>query len=268
MKKIFYLITIIISMLTVNVYASNTADYTLTITDNFKFKENIKYSITDYNKIQNGYNYFYDIINDNTYTDIFYKTPYTKTKTKKGNKYNVTLSHTYSEYTFSNSNLLNNCFEKSDYEYDMNKYSFSGTDGFTCLNADSLKITIITNMKVTSSNATVLGNKYIWTPQNENFTMNINIEKEYKDNSDSTTIEPGDYDTDGIDSNDTPDENTNNNPQNSTQSTDDQTDDTDNQKNSNPLTGIIIATIVLALSVGIIITVITLKIKKNQINKI
>lgn len=36
MKKIFYLITIIISMLTVNVYASNTADYTLTITDNFK----------------------------------------------------------------------------------------------------------------------------------------------------------------------------------------------------------------------------------------
>ena len=42
MKKIFYLITIIISMLTVNVYASNTADYTLTITDNFKFKENIQ----------------------------------------------------------------------------------------------------------------------------------------------------------------------------------------------------------------------------------
>ena len=150
----------------------------------------------------------------------------------------------------------------------MNKYSFSGTNGFTCLNADSLKITIITNMKVTSSNATVLGNKYIWTPQNENFTMNINIEKEYKDNNDSTTIEPGDYDADGIDSNNTPDESINDTPQDSNKPTDTQTDDTNNQKNSNPLTGIIIATIVLALSVGIIITIITLKIKKNQINKI
>ena len=61
MKKIFYLITIIISMLTVNVYASNTADYTLTITDNFKFKESIKYSITDYKKIPNGGIRFNDV---------------------------------------------------------------------------------------------------------------------------------------------------------------------------------------------------------------
>lgn len=265
MKKIFCGIILTISMFSFNVYASNDVDYTLTITDDFKFKEVINYSITDYKQIVNGYNYFYTIVSEDVYTDIFYNTSYKKTKVKTDNGYKVKLSHTYSEYSFSNSNFLNNCFENSSYDYDIDNYSFEGKGGFYCLNGDSLRITVITNMNVVSSNAVSSGNEYIWTPTDENFTMNVKIVKDYlvKETDEGLghgvdeqkDVENGEIIPEGTDVYDT------DNPTNNDTQVDNQ-----NQKNT---TGYIIGGIILVMCVIVILIIArVLKQKKSNLNKI
>ena len=180
-KRFILLILLLLSFLCFsNVYATNDVDYKLTITSDFKFIEEINYSLTNYKKITNGYNYFNSIVNDDIYTDIFYKTKYDKTKKKEKDKYLVTLKHTYNEYTFSNSLLLNNCFVSSDYKYDTDKYTFNGSDGFNCLYGDSLKITIVSDFENVSNNAIADGNSYVWNPVDDNFTMNIVFNKKYE----------------------------------------------------------------------------------------
>ena len=47
------------------------------------------------------------------------------------------------------------------------------------MDADNLKITIITDFEVTSTNANKVDNKYVWNPTGPNFTMNISINKKY-----------------------------------------------------------------------------------------
>ena len=82
MKKrlIFSFICFLSCFFLTSVYATNDVDYTLTITKDYEFKETINYSLSDYKQINNGYNYFYSIVNDDIYTDIFYNTKYKKTK--------------------------------------------------------------------------------------------------------------------------------------------------------------------------------------------
>lgn len=59
MKKLIYIFVVLgLIFISNNVYAENTVRYNLTITNDFKFKETINYVITDYEQIQNGYNYF------------------------------------------------------------------------------------------------------------------------------------------------------------------------------------------------------------------
>lgn len=266
MKKIFYFIIFIISMFSFNVYASNDVDYTLTITDDFKFKEVINYSITDYKQITNGYNYFSTIVSDNIYTDIFYNIAYDKTKTKTNNGYKVKLSHTYSEYSFSNSNFLNNCFENSSFDYDIDEYSFEGTGGFYCLNGDSLKITIVTNMNVASSNAIKSGNKYVWNPVNEKFAMNIKIDKKYEE-SNANDEEYLDDISESEDPSITGDSDNNvNSDSQDTDINDNNQVDNQNQKNT---TGYIIGGIILVMCVIVILIIArVLKQKKSNLNKI
>lgn len=261
MKRIFCFIVFMLSMFSVNVYASNDVDYKLTITDDFKFNEVISYSITDYKQIKNGENYFYTIINDDIYTDILYNNKYKKTKVKTNNEYKVKLSHTYNEYTLSNSNFLNNCFEKSSYNYDIDNYSFEGKGGFYCLNGDSLKITIITNMDVESSNAIVSGNKYEWIVTDENFTMNMKINKNYVSNENDNNLGHGiDEDKDERNDEEIP-EGTD------VYDTDDPAND-DAEETTSPFSGIVIAVIFIIVSIIAIIIIIVLKQKKSNLNKI
>lgn len=180
-KRLYVLFILFLFSYVVPVYATNSINYSLTITDNFEFKEVINYRIEDYKQRKNGYNYMVDIINKDIYSDIFLKDKYLKYKKLENNVYYVTLAKTYNEYSLSNSAFLNNCFQKPNYKYDIDKYSFSGTEGFNCMDADTLKITIITNFPVTKTNATVEGNKYIWNPVNANFKMNIDITKQYQE---------------------------------------------------------------------------------------
>ena len=177
---------LLVSVFTISsVNAENIVDYKLIITDDYKFKEEIKYELTDYKDYQNGYNHFSDIVNEDVFVDLLYKTKYTKTKKLENNKYYVTLSHTYTEYTFSNSLLLNNCFQNEEYKYDIDGYSFSGKGGFNCLNGDKLTITLLTNFDVLSTNAKIIGNKYVWDVVDNNFVMNIKMEKMYPESQDT-----------------------------------------------------------------------------------
>ena len=187
-SKLIFIFFLFLCLSTVSVNASNDVDYKLTITDDFQFNEVINYKITNYKSVVNGYNYFVDIIDKDKPSDIFGKSFYQKKVNLNNGVYYVTLTKTYNEYTLSNSALLNNCFQKPVYKYDINNYSFSGSGGFNCLDADNLKITIITNFDSISTNATVDGNKYVWNPTNSNFTMNISFAKKYKDASSDQKI--------------------------------------------------------------------------------
>lgn len=181
MKKIFYLIIFVSCIFIANVFATNDVDYTLKITKDYDFKETIKYSLDNVKEVQNGDNYFNSIINEPVYTDIMYKNKYKKNIVKKNGKYIVTLSNTYSEYGMGNSNFLNNCFKTKKYDYDMDKFSFSGLDEFICLYGDSLKIKIITDFEVTDTNAIVSGNTYTWYPKDSNFQMKFKFLKTYEE---------------------------------------------------------------------------------------
>lgn len=264
MKKLFYLIILVISIFAINVYATNDVSYTITITKDYDFKEVINYSLTDYKKITNGYNYFSTIVNDDIYTDIFYNTKYKKTKSKKGNAYKVRLSHTYNEYTMSNANFLNNCFENSSYDYDIKKISFTGEGDFSCFRGDSLKISLKTDFRVTDTNAVKNGNTYTWNPQSEDFTMNINIIKEYKETKESDpNVDDVDHARDPvIDGTDT-----NQNQGNNQTDAIDISDSQEKTKKS-PLS-IIITIVVLGIAFIILLIVLkNLKNKKDNLNQI
>lgn len=258
-NKIKYLILLLTIIFATPVYASNTIDYNLTITEDFEFKEVINYRIEDYKAQNNGYNYMTDIINNDIYADVLGKTTYTKQKRLENNIYYVTLTKTFNEYTMSNSAFLNNCFQKPNYKYDMKKYSFSGTGGFNCYDATNMKVTIITDFNVTSTDAIQEGNKYIWTPTGANFSMNINMNKEYKEAETDSTLPYDDIEGD---------DNTNTNTDNQEKQ---QQEQSENKKESNKNSSIgiyVFAGIFMILALGVIFIIPILKKKSSSINKI
>lgn len=266
LKRVYVLLLLITICCVGQVYASNDVDYTLTITKDYNFNEVINYSLTDYAAIKNGHNYFNDIVSDDVYTDITYKTKYKKVSSKGNGTYKVKLSYTFSEYSLSNSRFLNDCFEKSNYDYDMDTISFNGKGGFNCLNGDSLSIKIITDFEVTSTNATVKGNTYTWTPTGNDFVMNIKLNKAYEVDESELDVA-----TDSeLDNMDLPDDPASENNQDEEQDISDEGQDTtDEQTESNStISGIVIAIIFVILSIIGIIVVIVLKAKKSNLNKI
>ena len=268
-KKILLFIIFCITLFISPVYAQNNVDYTLTITYDYKFKEVIKYEIGDYKQIENGYNVFADIVTDDVEVDIFGKSKYQKQKEFKNNKYYVTLSYTYSEYSISNSIFLNDCFENENYKYDINGYSFSGSGGFYCLRGDSLKITIITDFDVASSNAQVIGNKYIWNPVDNNFDMNININKKYNESditSESTNIDDTGKEEFDSANNSTNEDIENNALEDENLEAEEITKPDNNEKNNITIVTFIVLGVVIAIVSAIVIII--LKAKKNDLDKI
>lgn len=258
-KIIFlFLISLFVCFGISTVNASNSIDYTLTITDDFEFKEVISYRIENYKSPKNGYNYMTDIINNDIYADVLGKTIYAKQKSVKNDIYYVTLTKTFNEYTMSNSAFLNNCFQKPKYEYDMNHYSFSGSGGFNCFDATNMKLTIITNFEVTSTNATVDGNKYIWNPSNANFAMNINMTKQYKEAENDPTLPYDDVEDEN-------DDNINEDLNDDTEQTEEV--EQDNQGNKS-LAIYIFAGLSFVIILGLVFIVPVLKKKKNSLGEI
>lgn len=188
MKKKLLLFALLISFLYLpNVFADNIENYTLTITKDYEFKEVIKYKIQDYENVSNGDNFFANLLtNEPIYTDIAYRTQYKKSVSKSNGTYYVTLSHTYTEYTMSNARLLNNCFEESSFDHDMDTYNLNAT-GFTCNYADQLVVKIITDFKVDSTNASISGNTYTWILSNNELNMEMSLTKEYTQKEESNS---------------------------------------------------------------------------------
>ena len=253
MNKKFLIVVLFVLIFIPDVYASNDVDYQLTITKDYKFEEVIKYKISNYKNVDNGEDYFKTIVDDDVYTDIMYKTKYKKTKTKSNDIYYITLSHTYSEYTFANSLFLHNCFQKNNYDYDKDILSFTGDNGFNCLRGDSLNITIKTDFEVTDTNAIKSGNTYFWNPTGYDFDMNFKINKVYEETpikNKATGIVEGNNSSDDKDIS--------------------QDDDYEKEK-KNDTKKISLSTILIVLSCimlfGIIVFVI-LKKKKNNLNEI
>lgn len=275
MKKLIYIFVVLgLIFISNNVYAENTVRYNLTITNDFKFKETINYVITDYEQIQNGYNYFNSIIEDDVYVDILYKVKYKKTSNFRNGKYYVTLSTTYSEYSLSNSRFLNDCFENSNYGYDMDGYSFRGSGGFNCLYADSLIITIVTNQPVSSTNATVNGNKYVWKPKNNNFTMRMKIDKDYSEA--DTEMNPNnitdDIDYDELEKSEERDSNAvddnSSNDDTNTPEEESSNADASEEDNDSSTSIIVIIILVAVLIIACIVAFVILRKKKEGLNKI
>ena len=257
MRKIFYLICFTLSIFAFNVSASNDISYSINITKDYDFKEVINYSLTDYKVINNGYNYFSTIVNDDVYTDIFYNTKYNKTKRKSGNVYRVKLSHTYNEYTMSNANFLNNCFEKSSYDYDMDKIKFSGKGGFLCFRGDSLKITLNTDFSISNTNALKNGNTYTWNPSSENFEMYFTLYKTYPEST------PKESDDVGVIHADNPGET------GDTGNTDTVDTSDGKEKSKKSPISIVITVVILGASFAILFVVFkNLKNKKDKLNQI
>lgn len=264
MKRLFIIFGLIYSFLVVNVYATNDVDYKLTITEDHKFQEVITYSITNYKQIENGSNHFYDVINNDFFTNFTGKVKYEKSVKKESNRYVVVLKHDFTEYTYSNSYFLNGCFEEGKFSYDMYTYKFKNTGFFNCKYGDSLKITVITNENVKNTNATISGNSYSWNVEGSNLPMNIEIDKEYKTSDNSSTIYDDIQETDNNTNNNT-NNNSNNNNTNNNQSNNNQSQSNNEKVKINKwVVGGIAGASIIALAVAAII----LKKKTSDLNKI
>lgn len=252
MKKTFDLIILVLLFLVVPVNASNKIDYRLEITKDYKFNETIYFEIGDYSKVKNGDNEFLRIIKNDVLVDILGKEKYKKVKEFKNDKYYVTLKHTYSEYSLSNSRFLNSCFQNSKYDYDVDKITFSGTGGFNCYLSENFKITIVSAFPITNSNATVSENRYVWIPQNYDFSMKLTLNKAYeKSENENKTWDDITNDEQENNSNN----NTNNNPV------------IDNNDNNKIGDYIVIGLIAIAL-ISLLVIALILKKKKDSLDEI
>lgn len=256
MKKTLNLIVLVLLFLVVPVNASNKINYRLEITKDYKFNETIYYEIDNYSKVKNGDNEFLRIINNDVLVDILGKEKYSKTKRFNNDKYYVTLKHTYSEYSLSNSRFLNNCFQTSKYDYDVDKITFSGNGGFNCYMAENFKITIVSAFPITDSNAVVSGNTYVWTPNSYDFNMKLTLNKSYEktENENRTWDDPVENKKE-----DDNDDNTNN---------DTGIDNSDNTQNESKIGDYIVIGLGIIVLISLPIIAIILKKKKDALDEI
>lgn len=174
MKKI----NIIISLLLLFLLTGCQKEYSLIIDDNKIVEEfNATFPDNEENNERIMLNFF-PIHADND--EI-----YNKKISKEDGMIKLHLDYTYEPKSFSNSNLVNECFVDKKVIVDNEKYYYFELKQFTdCITDHNVDINIITDNKVLSNNADkVKGNKYIWhlTEDNkDNFNLEIKIAKGVK----------------------------------------------------------------------------------------
>ena len=78
-------------------------------------------------------------------------------------KYNITLSYDYDPNSFSDSNILNNCFNDAEFEETEDYYYLSAYGDFNCQYAKKIKVNITSEFASIDNNASkVKGNTYTW----------------------------------------------------------------------------------------------------------
>lgn len=113
-----------------------------------------------------------------------YDIVYDKNVIDDNNFYYVTFNYKYKDFDFSNSYLLNSCFEKHIYSYD--KYYYFRLSGqFSCLYSSSMDINIKSDNKVIYNNADEVNkNVYTWHINSQNVS-DVLIEMKIDKNNDS-----------------------------------------------------------------------------------
>ena len=88
---------------------------------------------------------------------------YLKKVEENNGKYNITLSYDYDPNSFSDSNILNNCFNDAKFEETDNYYYLSAYGDFNCQYAKKIKVNITSEFAALENNAKkVEGNTYTW----------------------------------------------------------------------------------------------------------
>ena len=140
------------------------AEYTLKYEDNV-FSDSIEvfdyYNSEDESSEDKDLSYF---VNKKQYYDIDglnpYKVNYEETSE---NYYDLKYNATYDEISYELSNVLNNCVQYHDFVEDEEKIYITAYGEYYCEYFDKLKISLITDKKVTYSNADEEKNgKHIW----------------------------------------------------------------------------------------------------------
>lgn len=192
MKKII-LLSILCFLLT-----GCTINYNLKIEDDY-FIETIKGNVLTEeikeNKEKPGENLFYNLLSTKqpaliTDNNLIYN----KTISQNKDSIDYIYSFKHNEYTFSNSRLLNECFEHFNFIQKDNMYTLLASGDFYCSYTDEIKINIKTDYPVIINNANeVKNNTYTWIIKNnetKDLELYISIDKNgtYTNNSSKSNM--------------------------------------------------------------------------------
>lgn len=241
-KYLFLMLMLFLCFSFINVHASS-INYNLQIDSNMNFHENIIYNIDSKDiKRDNNYHFLTSVLDDPIYFDLNEEILYKKSKTSTANGYTVTLQHNYSYMFFTKSRILNECFTDKNFNTSAKYVSVNVSDFYCSHRADTIKVVINTPLTVISSNANShTGNSYIWNNISDNFSLNFKVQM--------PTIEEDPMD----------------------QKDDDSEPDTENNKEENEknsISSIVVISIISIVFIGLLITFVVLKKKKDQLDKL
>lgn len=244
---VFTIFALFICILNVNASSIN---YNLEIDKDLVFHENIKYTMTRKEINVSGYDFLKSVVNDSVYFNEDNKVKYDKSIENTNNGYIVTLKHTFPGSFLDESRILKECFTKIDYDYESSSISFEGYAPFYCsYRADKININIITDLEVESNNAdSTSGNVYTWNKIGEDFELSFSfkIPESDKDPMDSMTDDNSDNKTESKQESQT----------------------NKNETSKRTISPIIFIVFGVLFVLGIIISLIVLKIKSEKMNSI
>ncbi len=176
MKRIIF-ITLLFLIFSIQNTNASSVNYNLKINQNKHFYETITYSIEDNNTSD-----FNRIINSDVFFDKNNTEKYTKTIKHINSNYIVVLKYDYDYSNLNKSQLLNRCFDEIDYETDQNQLVFSTYGDFKCNVADSIRVTINSDIVMTTNNADEINNNnYVWNVENNFLYIGVRIGEESPD---------------------------------------------------------------------------------------
>lgn len=177
-RYLFIIVSILLCFDTFNVNASN-INYNLRIDKNLHFYETITYNIEQKDiKRDDNHNFLTSIVDDPVYFDLKEENRYKKSKTKTDKGYLVTLKHDYSYLFLPRSRIINECFVNKNYNNTKRELSFEGSDFYCAHRADTIKVSINTDLDVSYSNASSSNNNaYVWNNISNNFSIKFRVRK-------------------------------------------------------------------------------------------
>lgn len=178
LRYLFLIVFIHLCFSTFNVNASS-INYNLRIDKSLHFYETITYNV-EKKDVKNDGNYYFltSIVKDPIYFDLKEEVRYKKSKVTSNNGYIVSLKHDYSYLFLSKSRIINECFVNKNYNNSGSSITFEASDFYCSHRADSIKVTINTDLDVLNSNANSSNNNtYIWNNMSNNSSIKFKVKR-------------------------------------------------------------------------------------------